>query len=152
MCFLFYNNSPKVCCNQWHICEICSTIYFLIASLQPCKYHMAVHNVLCAKIVNSSVIRQKGESQNGCFKKTKHTKFSKKPNISYPLIRTRIFQHLDWIRRDTRIWIWRDTCFVHLKHPFWNSPFCLITDELRILLHEVEALHLYCIANPMLRL
>ena len=85
MCFLFYNNSPKVCCNQWHICEICSTIYFLIASLQPCKYHMAVHNVLCAKIVNSSVIRQKGESQNGCFKKTKHTKFSKKPNISYPL-------------------------------------------------------------------
>ena len=38
----------------------------------------------------SSVIRQKGESQNGCFKKTKHAKFFKKtPNISYPLIRTR---------------------------------------------------------------
>ena len=36
----------------------------------------------------SSLIRQKGESQNGCFKKTKHTKFSEKPNISYPLIRT----------------------------------------------------------------
>ena len=27
---------------------------------------------------NSSVIRQKGESQNGCFKKTKHAKFSEK--------------------------------------------------------------------------
>ena len=27
---------------------------------------------------NSSVIRQKGKSQNGCFKKTKHTKFSEK--------------------------------------------------------------------------
>ena len=26
---------------------------------------------------------------NGCFKKTKHTKFSEKTNISYPLIRTR---------------------------------------------------------------
>ena len=26
----------------------------------------------------SSVIRQKGESQNGCFKKTKHAKFSEK--------------------------------------------------------------------------
>ena len=21
------------------------------------------------------------------------------------------------------------TCFVFLKHPFWDSPFCLITDE-----------------------
>ena len=27
---------------------------------------------------NSSVIRQKGESQNGCFKKRKHAKFSEK--------------------------------------------------------------------------
>ena len=35
-----------------------------------------------------SMIRQKGESQNGCFKKTKHAKFSEKKN-SYPLIRTR---------------------------------------------------------------
>ena len=26
----------------------------------------------------SSVIKQKGESQNGCFKKTKHAKFSEK--------------------------------------------------------------------------
>ena len=22
------------------------------------------------------------------------------------------------------------TCFVFLKHPFWDSPFCLITDDL----------------------
>ena len=22
-------------------------------------------------------------------------------------------------------------CFVFLKHPFWNSPFCLITDKMR---------------------
>ena len=31
-----------------------------------------------------SVIRQKGKSQNECFKKTKHTKFSEKTNISCP--------------------------------------------------------------------
>ena len=37
---------------------------------------------------NSPVIRQKGESQNGGNKKTKHVKFSEKMNISYPLIRT----------------------------------------------------------------
>ena len=33
---------------------------------------------------NSSVIRQKGESQNGCFKKTKQAKFSKKPEHFLP--------------------------------------------------------------------
>ena len=33
---------------------------------------------------NSSVIRQKGESQNGGNKKTKHAIFSVKTNISYP--------------------------------------------------------------------
>ena len=35
-----------------------------------------------------SVIRQKGEAQNGCFKKTKRVRFSEKRNLSYPLIRT----------------------------------------------------------------
>ena len=35
----------------------------------------------------SSVIRQKDESQNGCFKKTKHATIFRKTNISYPLIR-----------------------------------------------------------------
>ena len=36
-----------------------------------------------------SAIRQTGESQNWCFKETKHAKFSLKTNISYPLISTR---------------------------------------------------------------
>ena len=41
------------------------------------------------QIFIASVIRQKGESLNGCFKKTKHVKFSEKTNISNSLIRTR---------------------------------------------------------------
>ena len=32
----------------------------------------------------SSVRRQKGESQNGCFKKTKHARFSKKQTFPTP--------------------------------------------------------------------
>ena len=28
--------------------------------------------------ITTSAIRQKGESRNGCYKKTKHSKFSKK--------------------------------------------------------------------------
>ena len=59
------------------------------------------------KWMYSSVIRQKGESRTGCFKKTKHVKFSEKTNISENL-----------------------TCFVFLKHLFWDSPFCFITDVL----------------------
>ena len=35
------------------------------------------------KTQNSSVIRQRGESQNGCFKKTKHDKFSEKRKCSF---------------------------------------------------------------------
>ena len=35
-------------------------------------------------VSNSLVIRQKGESQNGCFKKTKHAKFSEKQTFFTP--------------------------------------------------------------------
>ena len=35
-------------------------------------------------------MKQKGEFQNVGDKKTKYAKFSKKTNISYPLIRTRL--------------------------------------------------------------
>ena len=31
--------------------------------------------------VNSLVVRQKGESQNGCYKKTKHAKLFKKRKL-----------------------------------------------------------------------
>ena len=45
-------------------------------------------------MTNSSVFRQKGESQNGGNKKTKHDKFfEKKQNISCPLIRRRTFAY-----------------------------------------------------------
>ena len=37
----------------------------------------------------SSVIRQKGESQNGCFVKTKHVTFSEKRTFITPLMRAR---------------------------------------------------------------
>ena len=33
---------------------------------------------------NTSVLRQKGEFQNGCYKKTKHAKFSKKRTFLTP--------------------------------------------------------------------
>ena len=46
------------------------------------------HYYCIAPVLYSSVIREKGESQNGCFKKTRHAKIFRKTNISYPLIPT----------------------------------------------------------------
>ena len=59
-------------------------------------------------IFNSSVIRQKGESQNVCFKKTKHVKFSEKRTFL-----TCAYQGLKNVRFSGNL-----TCFVFLKHPF----------------------------------
>ena len=43
--------------------------------------------------LKSWLIKQKGKSQNGRKKKTKHAKFSKKASISYPLIATHAFAY-----------------------------------------------------------
>ena len=64
-------------CTKWAFRQIC----------QNRLHWSAVRTNIYEKIsVISSVIRQKGESQNGYFKKTKHAQFSDKANISYPLI------------------------------------------------------------------
>ena len=52
---------------------------------------------------NSLVIRQKCESQNECFKKTKHVNFPKNEHFLPSNTHTAV-----------------------LKHPFWDSPFCLL--------------------------
>ena len=67
----------------------------------------------------TSIIRQNGKSQNGCFKKTKHVKFSGKRTFLTPW-----YKH---VRFSENL-----ACFVFLKHPFWDSPFCLIIDEKRV--------------------
>ena len=60
----------------------------------------------------SSVIRQKVESQNGCFKKTKHAKFSKKTIISYALIRT----HVLHILSEKRNICWKIEALMMIDH------------------------------------
>ena len=72
----------------------------------------------------STVTRQKGESQNGCFKKTKHSNFSQKRTFLppwYAHVRSEIL-----------------TCFVFLKHPLWDSPFCVIIDDLNLVLNSSD--------------
>ena len=49
---------------------------------QPTRFDLAHKTSTLIDI--RSVIRQKGESQNGCFKKTKHAKFSEKQTFLTP--------------------------------------------------------------------
>ena len=83
----------------------------------------AVNNQMVVTFLFSLVIRQKGESQNGCFKKTKHVKFSEK--------RTFIFWCAYQGVRNVHF-LENLACFVFLKHPFWDSLFCFSTDGLKI--------------------
>ena len=70
---------------------------------------------------------QKGRSLNGCSKKTKHIKFSAKETFLTPWhTRTCAYQGVRNVCFSENL-----ACFVFLKHPFWDSPFCLITDEKR---------------------
>ena len=64
---------------------------------------MSPANQFLSSMFKSSVIRQKGESTYVYVSGGKELRFSE--NLA---------------------------CFVFLKYPFWNSPFCLITDELVI--------------------
>ena len=56
------------------------------------------------------------------FQENKARQIFLKNDISYPLISTRTCAYQGV----------RNACFVFLKYPFWDSPFCLITDELNV--------------------
>ena len=90
-------------------------------------FHIWKITNLVSLIDRSSVVRQKGESQNGCFKKTKYVKFSEKRTFL-----TSWYAHLCVYQgrgRGVRNVRFSENlaCFVFLKHPFWD---CLITDEI----------------------
>ena len=74
----------------------------------------------------SSVIRQKGQSQNGCFRKTKHVEFSEKRTFFYPLIRTGTcaYQGVKPVRFSENL-----ACFVFLKTHFEVRPFALLPSK-----------------------
>ena len=79
-----------------------------------------------ALTTTESVIRQRGESQNGCSKKTKHVIFSEKRTLLPPDTHTyvRVYQGVKNVCFSKN-----NTCFAFLKYPLYDSSFCLITDE-----------------------
>ena len=83
-------------------------IFFKLFAIYLVKYFLQTSYapLSWAQYKNSSVIRQEGESQNGRFKQAKHAKKSS------------FFAKFSYL--------------VFLKHPFSDSVFCLITDELNV--------------------
>ena len=73
-----------------------------------------------------SVIMQKGGSQDGQDKKTKHAKFYEKRTFLY-ILNTCAYQRI----RNTHF-AENLPCFVFLLPPSWDSPFCLINHDIII--------------------
>ena len=78
----------------------------------------------CFLIVVNKV---KGRISKWVFQEKKPRHIFRKTNISYPLIHTRTcaYQGVRNVRFSENL-----AGFVFLKHPFWDSPFFLITDDI----------------------
>ena len=87
---------------QIHFFHIfCMQIDNLVSPIMSLKGNIGLKWVNIRHI--TSAIRQKSESQNGCFKKTKHARFSEKRTYTYQGVRSvRFSENL--------------ACFVFLKH------------------------------------
>ena len=82
--------------------------------------------------------KAKGLSSKRVFQKNKARQIFWKTNIFYPRLDTCTYQGVRNVRFSENL-----TCFVFLKHSFWDSPFSLITDELiELMLHEIMNLDL----------
>ena len=73
-------------------------------------------------LITLAVIRQKGESQNGCYKKTKHAKLPKKRKVlnpQYPHLRVRIRGKEIFVSLFFLFVFFENLAyFVFLQHPF----------------------------------
>ena len=74
----------------------------------------------------------KGRISKRVFQENKARKIFRKTNIFNPLILTRTctYQGVKNVCFSENL-----ACFVFLRHPFWDSPFCLITDEFKLVLY-----------------
>ena len=97
---------------------------------------LLVENQFYTKILKcfimTSVIRQKGESQNECFKKTKHAKFSENEHFLSPESHTYMC-----VSESKKSLFFRKLgvlCF--LETPVLRLPFCLVTNDIKSAIAE----------------
>ena len=80
--------------------------------------------------------KAKGQISKRVFQENKASQIFQKTNISYFLIRTRTcaYQGVRNICFSENL-----VCFVFLKHPLLESPFCVITDDINLEPYHEEA-------------
>ena len=90
----------------------------------PLSYNSAHKTKVLLKHIAGN--KAKGRISKQAFQENKAHQIFRKKNISYPLIRTCTcaYQGVRNVRFSENL-----VCFVFLKHPSRDSPFCLITDE-----------------------
>ena len=86
---------------------ICKQLFKILAENNICKTRLV-------QIVGN---KAKERILKRVFPEIKHAKFSEKRTfLTYQKVNVRFPENL--------------ACFVFLKHPFWDLPFCLIADEM----------------------
>ena len=76
-----------------------------------------------------AINKAKGRISKRVFRENKARQIFRKTNISYPLIRTDTFvyqgvRNVHFSENSENL-----ACFFFLKNPFWDLPFCLITNQ-----------------------
>ena len=131
---------PFTVLNLLSVCAMCHLPFcFRISIFYPITVkrlkHMACHGSQASQIssfktlLTQTVFSVVGNKAKGRISKRvfqeKARQIFRKTNLSYPLIRTRtyVYQGVSNVRFSENL-----ACFVFLKHPFRDLPFCLITD------------------------
>ena len=127
LCFLCFNSLINKKFSDFKVYyKICKILGFdseiIEIRFQRSQKHLIGQWCIDMLLRKSSVIRQKGESQNGCSKETKHANFSEKNEHFL----TCAYQEVRHVRFSENL-----ACFVFLKYQLWDWPFCLITEEMR---------------------
>ena len=102
-----------------------------------CAWFMERPLYNCLFIINFVGNKAKGRISKRVFQENKSTPNFPKNEHFLPLIRTRTCAY----QRVRNVWCAYQgvrnvcfsenlACFVFMKHPFWDSPFCRITDDL----------------------
>ena len=109
--------------NFWHFTIVFFVIWTRCSQMKINNYLLILipHLKLPVFVGNKA----KGRMSKRVFQENKARQIFRKTNISYLLIRTRTcaYQEVRNVRFSENL-----ACFVFLKHLFWDSPFCLITE------------------------
>ena len=95
-------------------------------------------------MINFVVNKAKRRISKRVFQENQARQIFRKTKISYHLIRTRTcaYQGVRNVRFSENL-----TWFIFLKYPFWDSPFCLVTDEC-LFSKQKKVLWRSCKASP----